>query len=232
MESVHSPIERSIGQHQGLPDQLNEDLLCLSRIFVAIAANSLAAEDGELSIQQYRALALISTSEGQRPADLARSLGVAPSTTTTLCDRLVQKGMISRRAGADRRSVSLLVTSRGQAELAKIATRRIALLREIFLRLPSHVQAPFAATLSAFIEAAGEVGIDEWSIRGLVPSNSDDWIRLSELLISAPSVPERGSRNTTSRCVCSVLLTTWRRAPPSTVLQPTSPERGGLPTPT
>jgi DNA-binding MarR family transcriptional regulator len=106
---------------------------------------------------------------------------VTPSTTTTLCDRLVQKGMISRRAGADRRSVSLFVTSRGQAELSKIATRRIALLREIFLRLPSDVQAPFAAALSAFIEAAGEVGIDEWSIRGLVPSNSDDWIRLSEL---------------------------------------------------
>lgn len=181
MEPVRPPANGSTNTQQNLPDQLGDDLLRLSRIFVAIAANSLVVEDGELSIQQYRALALISSRAGQRPADLARSLGVTPSTTTTLCDRLVQKGMISRRAGADRRSVSLFVTSRGRSQLAKIDSRRIALLGDIFTQMPSDTQAVFAAVLSAFIKAAGEVGIDEWSIRGLVPSRPDDWIRLSDL---------------------------------------------------
>ena len=139
---------------------MDEDLLRVSRIFVAIAANSLAGEDGDLSIQQYRALALLASQEGQRPADLARSLGVTPSTTTTLCDRLVQKGMISRRRpDTDRRSVSLFVTSSGHEQLARIALRRSALLHAIFVRLPSEFQAPLAAALPAFIKAADEVGV-------------------------------------------------------------------------
>ena len=87
-------------------EQIVNDLVRASRIFVAIAANSLVGDEEELSLQQYRALALLASREGQRPADLARSLGVTPSTTTALCDRLVQKGMISRRRrGSDRRSI-------------------------------------------------------------------------------------------------------------------------------
>ena len=108
---------------QELPtEQVLEDLIRASRIFVAIAANSLAGDDEELSLQQYRALALLASREGQRPADLARSLGVTPSTTTALCDRLVQKGMISRRRrGSDRRSIYLVVSARGREQLEKIS---------------------------------------------------------------------------------------------------------------
>ena len=145
-----------------------EDLIRASRIFVAIAAGSLAG-DGEqqLSIQQYRALALLATRESQRPADLARSLGVTPSTTTALCDRLVEKGMISRQRGTDRRSISLVVSARGRELLKKIAERRGDLLRDILVRLPLPTQAQLAEALLAFVEAAGDVNIDEWSIRGL-----------------------------------------------------------------
>ena len=155
---------------QELPaEQVLEDLIRASRIFVAIAANSLADDDEPLSLQQYRALALLATRDGQRPADLSRSLGVTPSTTTALCDRLVQKGMISRRRrGTDRRSIYLIVSTRGHEQLDKIAARRGALLREIFVRLPAPTQAQLAEALPAFIEAAGDAAIDEWSIRGLV----------------------------------------------------------------
>lgn len=103
-------------------EQVLEDLIRVSRIFVAIAANSLADDDEPLSLQQYRALALLATRDGQRPADLSRSLGVTPSTTTALCDRLVQKGMISRRRrGTDRRSIYLVVSARGHEQLEKIS---------------------------------------------------------------------------------------------------------------
>ena len=150
-------------------EQVLEDLIRVSRIFVAIAANSLADDDEPLSLQQYRALALLATRDGQRPADLSRSLGVTPSTTTALCDRLVQKGMISRRRrGTDRRSIYLVVSARGHEQLEKISARRGALLREIFVRLPSPTQVQLAEALPAFIEAAGKAAIDEWSIRGLV----------------------------------------------------------------
>jgi DNA-binding MarR family transcriptional regulator len=161
-------------------EQVLEDLMRASRIFVAIAANSLVGDDDELSLQQYRALALLASRDGQRPADLARSLGVTPSTTTSLCDRLVQKGMISRRRrGSDRRSIYLIVSARGHEQLEKISARRRDLLREIFLRLPPPRQAQLAEAIPAFVEAAGALDIDEWSIRGLVASRATaaDWVQ-------------------------------------------------------
>ena len=149
-------------------EQAIEDLVRASRIFVAVAANSLDADDEGLSLQQYRALSLLSSEENQRPADLARSLGVTPSTTTSLCDRLAQKRLISRRRrGPDRRSVYLVVSAKGHEELERVTSRRRDLLREIFVRLPSATRAQLAEALPAFIEAAGEVDLDEWSIRGL-----------------------------------------------------------------
>ena len=48
------------------------------------------------------------------------------------------------------------------------SARRGDLLREIFLSLPSPTQAQLAGAIPAFIEAAGNLGIDEWSIRGPV----------------------------------------------------------------
>ena len=150
-------------------DQLTENLLWATRIFVAVAADSHASEEDGLSLQQYRALALLASQEGQRPADLARSLGVTPSTTTALCDRLAQKRLISRRRrGSDRRSIYLVVSPRGQMQLERIAaTRRAELIEQILVRVPRVNQAQLAEALPAFVKAAGEVGIDEWSIRGL-----------------------------------------------------------------
>jgi DNA-binding MarR family transcriptional regulator len=149
-------------------EQVIEDLIRASRIFVAVAANALSEDEGALSLQQYRALALLASEDNQRPADLARSLGVTASTTTSLCDRLAQKRLIHRRRrDTDRRSVYLEVSAKGRAELERVTTRRGDLLKEIFIRLPSAIQAQLAEALPAFIEAAGEVDLDEWSIRGL-----------------------------------------------------------------
>ena len=149
-------------------DRFTEDLLRATRIFVAVAADSHSNEEDGLSLQQYRALALLASQEAQRPADLARSLGVTPSTTTALCDRLAQKRLISRRRrGTDRRSVYLVVSPRGHRQLEKIAMRRAMLLEKILVRVPMANQAQLAEALPAFVKAAGEVGVDEWSIRGL-----------------------------------------------------------------
>ena len=161
-------IERPNVLQEPPSEQVLENLIRASRVFVAIAANSLVGGDEQqLSIQQYRALALLASQENQRPADLARTLGVTPSTTTALCDRLVEKGMISRRRGADRRSISLVVSGRGHGLLKGVAARRGDLLRDIFVRLPVATQCNLAEGLLAFIEAAEGVDIDEWSIRGL-----------------------------------------------------------------
>lgn len=149
-------------------EEVIEDLIKASRIFVAIAANALGDDGEALSLQQYRALALLASQEDQRAADLARALGVTPSTTTALCDRLAQKRLIHRRRrGRDRRSVYLEVSEKGHAELNRVTARRGALLGEIFVRLSSERQNQLAEALPAFIDAAGEVELDQWTIRGL-----------------------------------------------------------------
>jgi DNA-binding MarR family transcriptional regulator len=149
-------------------EEVIEDLIKASRIFVAIAANALDDDGEALSLQQYRALALLASQEDQRAADLARALGVTPSTTTALCDRLAQKRLIHRRRrGRDRRSVYLEVSERGHAELNRVTARRGALLGKIFVRLSSERQNQLAEALPAFIDAAGEVELDQWTIRGL-----------------------------------------------------------------
>jgi DNA-binding MarR family transcriptional regulator len=153
---------------QAPPVQLNEDLLRLTRIFVAIAAGSLEGEASDLSIQQYRALAVLASQEDRRPVDLARALGVTASTTTTLCDRLVRKGLISRRHdGNDRRTIFLSVTAKGRAKLTKVTSARSERLREIYVRLPPTVQTELAEVIPAIVEVANALGIDEWSIQGL-----------------------------------------------------------------
>jgi DNA-binding MarR family transcriptional regulator len=88
--------------------------------------------------------------------------------------------MISRRRrGSDRRSIYLVVSARGHEQLAKISARRGDLLGAIFLKLPSPMQAQLAEVLPAFIEAAGDLEVDEWSIRGLVASRATaaDWVQ-------------------------------------------------------
>jgi DNA-binding MarR family transcriptional regulator len=77
--------------------ELADAVLTASRVLVAVAARSLAAQEGEISLQQYRALVVLASHGQQRPVDLAHSLGVDPSTATRLCDRLVRKRLISRR---------------------------------------------------------------------------------------------------------------------------------------
>lgn len=164
----HSGVATATRTKQGPPAPLNEELLRVTRIFVAIAAGSVEGEAADLSIQQYRALAVLASQEDRRPVDLARALGVTASATTTLCDRLVRKGLISRRHdGGDRRTITLSVTARGLAKLSKVTTARSIVLREIYNRLPSAIQTELAAVIPAIIEAANAVGIDEWSIQGL-----------------------------------------------------------------
>ena len=88
--------------------------------------------------------------------------------------------MISRRRrGSDRRSIYLIVSARGREQLAKISSRRGDLLGAIFLKLSSRTQVQLAEALPAFIEAAGDLDVDEWSIRGLVASRvtAADWVQ-------------------------------------------------------
>jgi DNA-binding MarR family transcriptional regulator len=132
-------------------------------VLVAVAARSLAEHETEVSLQQYRALVVLGSRGPLRPVDLAEALGVEPSTATRLCDRLVDKRLISRRRQAgDRREVRLDLSDRGRELLAEVTNRRRLEIGRILAGVPASEREGLVGAFRAFGQAAGEVPDDEW----------------------------------------------------------------------
>ncbi len=64
-------------------------------MLVSVAARSLAGVTDKVTLPQYRALVVLAA-VGPRTRALAEVLGVHSSTLTRLCDRLVNKDLITR----------------------------------------------------------------------------------------------------------------------------------------
>ena len=138
-------------------------MLTASRVLVAVAARSLAAHEGEISLQQYRALVVLASRGPQRPVDLAQALGVDPSTTTRLCDRLVDKRLISRRRqGDDRRAVRLDLAAAGRRLVDRVTAARRNEIEKILTRVPAQKRKDLVEAFVAFGDAAGEIPDTEW----------------------------------------------------------------------
>ena len=150
-----------------IPDVRLEDVadavLTASRVLVAVAARSLAAHEEDASLQQYRSLVVLASRGAQRPVDLAGALGVEPSTVTRLCDRLVRKGLITRRRqGPDRREVRLALTPQGAELVETVTRRRREEIRHILASVPPAAHAELVRAFSSFSRAAGEVSEGAW----------------------------------------------------------------------
>ncbi|HEX5200081.1 MarR family winged helix-turn-helix transcriptional regulator [Paractinoplanes rhizophilus] len=141
-------------------------LLTVSRVFVAVAARSLAGLDEDVTLPQFRALVVLVTRGPQRIVDLAQELAVTSSTATRMCNRLVAKGLVARVSRPeDRRAVWVTLTGPGRTLVGDVMRRRreqiSALVAELSLTRPLG----FAATLNALAEAAGEPTDAEWQRR-------------------------------------------------------------------
>jgi DNA-binding MarR family transcriptional regulator len=146
-------------------EALVDAVLAASRALVAVAARSLGNIAEDVTLVQYRVLVELAARGPQRLAELAEVLAVDPSTATRMCDRLVRKGLISRRrAVADRRMVRVSITPAGRELVAEVTARRRAELTTILARLPDEDRRPVLAALGAFANAAGEVPEQEWSL--------------------------------------------------------------------
>ena len=73
--------------------------------------------DGDLSLPQYRLLAMVGTG-GERSTALAERLAVAKPTVTAMVDSLVERGMLCRSdVAGDRRAVRITITGGGRRAL-------------------------------------------------------------------------------------------------------------------
>lgn len=158
------PKRKSLGRAKEAED-LVDAVLAASRALVAVAARSLAHISEDVTLVQYRVLVELAARGPMRLADLAAVLEVDPSTATRMCDRLVRKGLVSRRrTNTDRRSVRVALTAVGRDIVDEVTDRRRAELGVILARLPREDHGPVLAALRAFAEAAGQVPEQEWSL--------------------------------------------------------------------
>lgn len=123
-----------------------------------------AGVPGELTLPQYRVLALLAT-EGPLPQRrLAAHLGVTGPTVVRVVDALERKGFAARRragrAGAtgegrgDRRVVRVALTAAGARVQRAVAARQERRLAAVLARLPAGVVDAVLADLAALLAGA------------------------------------------------------------------------------
>lgn len=93
---------------------------------------------GELGVTQaqFRTLLAVRYSsgpEGITPSELADHLLLERPTVTVLVTRLVERGLLGRQPGANRRSYRLALTPTGEALLDRVVPRAIALAEELLV---------------------------------------------------------------------------------------------------
>ena len=139
-------------------------VLSASRALVSIAARSIAAVDGDLTMPRYRTLVVL-CSVGPLPmGDLAERLACSRPTATRLCDRLVRDGLVERRSKAgDRRAVEVAVTARGSRLVRRVTERRREEIATVVAGIPVSQRTALVGVLRAFAEAAGEVPDQAWA---------------------------------------------------------------------
>lgn len=146
-------------------DAVTEAVLLASRALVAVAVRSLAAAPDDVTLAQYRALVVLTSRGPQGAGALAEELGVAPSSVTRLCDRLVAKSMVERYSSAgSRRAVEIAVTRRGAALVDAVTQARRREIAEIVGAVPPSRRSAMVRSLQEFGAAAGEVPEQAWSL--------------------------------------------------------------------
>jgi DNA-binding MarR family transcriptional regulator len=146
-------------------DELIDAVLAASRALVAVAARSVASVADDVTLAQYRVLVELASRGPQRVADLASALGVDRSTATRMSDRLVRKGLASRRRiSSDRRTVLVSLTPAGRDLVTEVTRNRRAEIATILARMPGRGTDAVFEALRAFAGAAGDVPDQAWSL--------------------------------------------------------------------
>lgn len=134
-------------------------VLAASRVFVAVASNALAGLSPEVTLPQFRALVLLEGRGAMTVAELAAELGVAPSTASRMCDRLVAKRLVRRSLDrTNRRRVRLTLHDAGRKLIAASTRRRKQQIAKLLRTIPPREQKRLASVLRVLAAAAEQSG--------------------------------------------------------------------------
>lgn len=138
-------------------DAITDALLRASRLLVAISVRSIASVDDTVTVPQFRLLVVLGTHGPTKLVALAERLGVNPSVSTRMVDRLIVAGLVDRQANtANRREVVIALTAAGTALIDRVMRERRTAIAGIVRRLPDHHRSGLVQTLEAFSDAGGE----------------------------------------------------------------------------
>ncbi|GAB7145511.1 MarR family transcriptional regulator [Mycobacterium riyadhense] len=150
------PAENATAADESL-DAITDSLLTASRLLVAISAHSIALVDETITIPQFRTLVILANQGPINLATLATLLGVQPSATGRMVDRLVSAGMIDRLPHpTSRRELLAALTKRGREVVAKVTANRRAEIARIVEQMPTAERHGLVRALKAFTAAGGE----------------------------------------------------------------------------
>jgi DNA-binding MarR family transcriptional regulator len=108
-----------------------------------------------LSVPQLRVLHLLVYDGPQLPGALAQSLGVAPSTVTGLCDRLLDRGLVRRDEDPkDRRCTRVVATDKGHDLVVEHLTSTREQLRRLLEVLSPDQRRLVGAALATLVQAS------------------------------------------------------------------------------
>jgi DNA-binding MarR family transcriptional regulator len=138
-------------------DAITDALLTASRLLVAISARSIGQVDETITIPQFRTLVILSNHGQINLATLARLLGVQPSATGRMVDRLVAAGLIDRLPHpTSRRELLAALTKRGRDVVRRVTAHRRAEIAAIVEEMPPQERHGLVRALEAFTAAGGE----------------------------------------------------------------------------
>jgi DNA-binding MarR family transcriptional regulator len=126
-------------------------LRCLSNLVSSTFAERLAARD--ISVAQWVVLRTLYDKRDVTLNEAAAEVGVDKSSLSRMVERLVQKRLLIRAEGSDRRSVGLTLTSSAMKlvpQLAKLADEND---EQFFRSLSAKQRKEFLSTIKQLIEA-------------------------------------------------------------------------------
>ena len=145
-------------------DQVVDAVLSASRVLVAIAARSLADVGEEVTLTQYRSLVVLASRGPQGVAALADAVAVTPPTASRMCDRLVKKGLVTRRTDRrDRRQVRIALSPGGRRLVDAVTARRRLEIEHLVASISTESRGGVVEALRHLSETAGEVPEQDWS---------------------------------------------------------------------
>lgn len=145
-------------------NDLADAFITVSRALVGIAVRSINTAPTEVTLIQHRLLVLLATGGDQTVGTLAEQLEVNASNASRLCDRLQKLGLVTRdRSSSDGRAVDVSLTGAGRKLLETVRAHRRHEIRRILDHMPHQDVEAIIRALTAFGEAAHEVGEKHWT---------------------------------------------------------------------